>query len=107
MSEVPRLKIKAKTTGGRGSVNFATVVEAMMEVWDELKEAIEDLPEEEQKALRDYFNNFIENEDDLGDILFGTPENFDARVKFLDEAVAKKYTDEIKAKELIVIEDDD
>ena len=42
--------------------------------------------EEEREALKEHFNTFIEGEDDLGDVIFGdSAEDFDSRVKFLDD----------------------
>merc|ERR1712032_703401 len=96
-----KLKVSAKVKSGRGSADATAVVEAMMDAWDDLQEAIGKLNEEEKKQLTDHFNGFIDGEDDLGDILFGSAEDFDSRVKFLDDEVQKKYTDEIKAQEVI------
>ena len=100
------LKVKAKAKSGRGSVDASAVVDAMMTTWDDLQNAIGNLSEEEQQQLKDHFNGFIDGEDDLGDILFGTAEDFDSRVKFLDDEVQKKYTDEIKAQEVIDMSDE-
>ena len=96
-----KLKVSAKVKSGRGSADATAVVEAMMESWDDLQEAIGKLSAEEKKEIEDHFNTFIDGEDDLGTILFGSAEDFDSRVKFLDDEVQKKYTDEIKAQEVI------
>ena len=95
------LRVKAKAKSGRGSIDANAVVEAMMTAWDDLKSAIAGLPENEQQELRDHFNNFIEDEDDLGDILFGDADAFDSKIKFLDDEMLKQYTEEILDKQLI------
>ena len=96
-----KLKVNAKVKSGRGSQDATAVVEALMNVWDDMQEALNGLEGEQQQEIRDHFNSFIPGEDDLGDALFGTGEDFDSRVKFLDDEVQKKYTDEIKAQEVI------
>ena len=96
-----KLKVSAKVKSGRGSADATAVVEAMMDAWEDLQEAINKLSEEEKKEIEDHFNTFIDGEDDLGSILFGSAEDFDSRVKFLDDEVQKQYTEEIKAKEII------
>ena len=47
--------------------------------------------------MKDHFNNFVEGEDDLGDKLFGDWEDFDSRLKYMDDDAVKKYTDELIA----------
>ena len=41
------LRVKAKAKSGRGSVDANAVVEAMQNAWDDLKSAIQGLPEDE------------------------------------------------------------
>ena len=77
-------KIRPKKNG-RGCVDSAAVVDALVEAWDDLIAAIDSLPQEEQDAIKLHFNGLIDGEDDLGDCLFGTAEDFDSRVKFLDD----------------------
>ena len=84
-----KLKIKAKVKDGRGNQDATVVIECCIEVWDDLQEALGKLKEEEKKEIEDHFNAFIEGEDDLGSILFGSAEDFDSRVKFLDDEVQK------------------
>ena len=82
---LPKLKVKAKSKSGRGEVNASAVVDAMRESWSDLQEAIGKLDTSAQDALRAHFNELIEGEEDLGDILFGTADEFDSRVKYLDD----------------------
>ena len=37
----------------------------------------------------------------MGDILFGTADEFDSRLKFLDNEVQQEFTDELIAQEVI------
>ena len=50
------LKVQVKPKEGRGQVDPASVIDSVMEAWDELSEAIGALPEDDQSALREYFN---------------------------------------------------
>ena len=98
-----KLKVNAKVKSGRGSADAAAVVDAMTEVWDDIQTSLAKLTPEESEAIKNHFNSFIEGEDDLGDCLFGTSEDFDSRVKFLEDEVQKKYTDELIAQEFIML----
>ena len=75
-----KLKVKARCKAARGSVNAEAVVEALTETWDDLSEAVNGLDQEEQDQLKDHFNKFIEDHDDLGEILFGDADDFVAAV---------------------------
>ena len=59
------------------------------------------MPEDEQKELRDYFNNFIANEDDLGDSLFGESDEFAARCNMLSDQAFQDFANELVAKQVI------
>ena len=100
-SKFGAMRVKCKSKSGRGTFDAGVVVEAMMEHWKALQSAIEEMGEEKQDELRDHFNDLIDGEPDLGDILFGEPGEFDSRVKFLADDVAKKYTDELIAQEVL------
>ena len=59
---------------------------------------------EEVKVL---LNGLIDEEDDLGSILFGTYDDFQDRVKLLDDAKKQEYTDELQKMGLIEYDDDE
>ena len=99
-----KLKVNAKVKSGRGSADAAAVVEALTEVWDDVQTALGKLSAEESEAIKEHFNKFVDGEDDLGDALFGTAEDFDSRVKFLDDEVQKKYTDELVEQGVITMQ---
>lgn len=44
-----------------------SMLESLFENWDELRQMLEEKPEDEQEAIKDHFNRLIEDEDDLGD----------------------------------------
>ena len=96
-----KLKVNAKVKSGRGSADAAAVVDALTEVWGEVQTALSKLSDSERDDIKKHFNEYVENEDDLGDSLFGSAEDFDSRVKFLDDEVQKKFTDELVAQGII------
>ena len=88
-----KLKIRCKVhTPGRGHVDAFVVIKALKEHWKELHAALEAMPEEERDAFKDHFNNCIEGEQGLGTVLFDSYDNFESRIKFLDEDLQEEYT---------------
>ena|ERR1712013_218157 len=65
------LKLRTKIDGKRGSTDPRSVIELMVEVWNEFSMKITELDSTMQQDIKDHFNGIIEDEDDLGDILFG------------------------------------
>ena len=59
------------------------------------------LSDKELSEIINYFNTFIEGEDDLGDILQGTAEDFESRFKFLSDENQKIYMKELVSEEII------
>ena len=57
--------------------------------------------EADQKMLRDHFNSFDQDNDDLGDILFGDFNDFEQRINLMDEEAASAYTNELQIQEVI------
>ena len=96
-----KLKVKARCINGRGSVDASAVIDAVKNSWSDLQDAIAGLDEAEQVELRNHFNDCIEGETDLGDILFGSADDFESRLKFLDDEVCEEYTEELMAQEVI------
>ena len=78
--------VRPKAKPGRGGLNPEVIFDAVKESWEELQDALDALGDEEQQAVKDYFNSLIEDQDDLGDILFGDDNSdFEARVNMLDD----------------------
>ena len=100
-----KLKINAKPKSGRGfnDAAAAEVIECLVDVWDDMKEALDGLNETDAGNIKDHFNAHIPGEEDLGDILFDSAANFEERTKFLDGETLKKYTDEILEQEVITM----
>ena len=73
-----KLRINAKPKSGRGfnDAAAAEVIECLVDVWDDMKEALDGLNETDAGNIKDHFNTHIPGEDDLGDILFGSADDF-------------------------------
>ena len=98
---VVKLRIKAKSTSCRGTIDQTIIFEALENHWPELQQALEQLPQDEKDAFREHFNNAIEGEDDLGEILFQDHETFKSRIAYLDPTAAEEYAQEILLQEVL------
>ena len=101
-------KIKCVLGGGRlkatrGSADSGAVVEALKDSWQDLQNAIKNMNESDKQELKDHFNGFDEDNDDLGDILFGDFNDFEQRINLMDDAASTAYTNELQAQEVIEI----
>ena len=95
------VKIKIDDTRAVGE-DPGQILEAMSEVWDELQEKLDGMPEKKKEKLLEHFNSVIEGEDDLGDILFGADfASFEKRIKTLDGDNQQKYTDDLQEMEIL------
>ena len=86
-----KLKVKCKVKKSRGMVDAMHIMLALKEHWNDLKEALENLSKEEQDAFKDHFNNCIDGEQGLGEILFDSYDSFESRIKFMDEELQEEY----------------
>ena len=77
----------------------------VMENWDDLNEALSNLEQEDQDAIKQYFNRLVKEEDGLGDILYGTVEDFQQRIAYLQEDDYDTYAKEIDAQEIMIVEE--
>ena len=80
-----KLKVKERSKKDRAGVDSSDVIDAVLNTWGKFQERINAMGAEDKQELREHFNNFIEDEDDLGDALFGTADDFDTRMKFLND----------------------
>ena len=103
-----KLKVKCRMRGARGTADANSIFRVVIESWKDLHEATSNLSPEEQQAVKDHFNNLIDGEDDLGDILFGDDQDgadeFEQRVIQLDSPLQSKYAEELVNAEIIDIE---
>ena len=100
-----KLKVKCRMRGARGTMDANSIFKAVIDSWKDLAEACGNLAPEEQQAVRDHFNNLIEDNDDLGDILFGDDaDEFEQRVIQLDGQLQTRYADELVSAEIIDIQ---
>ena len=95
------VKIKIDDTRAVGT-DPGQILEAMEEVWSELQAKLNGMEEGLQTELQEHFNNLIDGEDDLGDILFGADfASFEKRIKALDDEPKQTYTDALQKKEIL------
>ena len=88
-------KITASTADGRGFGDDPNgVVDSMEAEWDNLKEKLDSNPEMAE-TMKQHFNAYIDGEEDLGDYLFGSFEDFADRIKLLDDEIKQSFTDEL------------
>merc|ERR1712173_495365 len=86
------LKVKAKAKSGRGAKSDPTfVVDTVHGSWEELEEALGRLSADDKQAMKDHFNGLIADEDDLGDALFGTADEFKSRLSYLEGDALKTF----------------
>ena len=58
----------------------------IVEIWDDLQSDLDVEDNEYKEAIKKFFNENIDNSDDLGDMLVGEdPEDFLSAIKNLDE----------------------
>ena len=76
----------------------------MVQSWDELESELAKLDKEDNDLLRGHFNECVEGEDDLGDILFGNREDFITRIDLLDEEPYEEFAAALEKEELIIID---
>ena len=63
------LRVRAKSKPGRGKIDETNIGEVIVEMWDEHKQYLKELNEEEITSLRDHFNN-LGFSDEFGQFLF-------------------------------------
>ena len=97
------IKLKPNAKPGRGNTSDPNVIcDALCDNWDEFKQLLDALPEEEKDALRLHFNSLVDDEDDLGDTLFGDDaDDAQTRFKQLGEAELEKFATELTEKGVI------
>jgi len=95
-------KTRASPRDGRGpSDDPRDIVEELVAVWDDFLEALSEADESVQREIKDHFNNLIEGEPNLGDILFGPVGEFEDSVKILDDELVEIYINELENTEII------
>ena len=95
-----RINVKPKTTRG-ATDDPAAVLEAMVEAWDDLQEAVSGLGDDDATQMKDFFNELNPDVGTLGDILFGDADEFQETVNPMDLKEKKTYVKAIVETELI------
>ena len=92
-----QLKVKAKAKSGRGCMDAQLIEEALIGSWADLQEALQNNPDVKDQVV-EHFNNFNEDYDNLGDVLFGDdPDAFKSALDQLTSTEKMAYFDEIFA----------
>ena len=79
---------------GRGPTDPTYVCELMYASWDELTASFKDLEEGEAEALKDYFNTVCPQQE-LGEYLFRTKEEFKTKTNALGDQNRKLFTNAV------------
>ena len=83
------LRFKLTSKAGRGGCDDpAVVLEAMKNDWESLHSELDQLPEEEQNAMKGHFNEFVADCDTIGDALFD--ESSDEFIQTVDNLETKE-----------------
>merc|ERR1712110_98892 len=77
--------------------NLDAVQVHIVDSWDDFKDALEALSEEESQQLKDHFNNLIEGEenDELGEVLFGDLSDFEQKLCTVSDQDKQTFFDEL------------
>ena len=83
---------------GRGSRDAAAILDILIEDWEEFQSGLNNLDPEDIDKIKVHFNTFIEGEDELGDMLFGSDDDFQCKFNLLSDPVQAQYTNEMLSK---------
>ena len=98
------VKVKIGSTRAVGE-DYNQILDAMSEVWSTLQDKLNSMGESEQEELKENFNKAIPDNDDLGDILFGSDfPSFKKRVENLKDPLPQEYMNMLVESELVQTE---
>ena len=78
-------KLQLKGSETRGTENGESIIGAMIDGWDSLQQHLSALDEGSIADVKQHFNKLINGEDELGDALFGSVDDFTEHVGVLEE----------------------
>ena len=100
--EAPRLvklkplKLKMRQKPGRGTSDPNQIIDNLIENWEDIKNSLKALSEEEQDEMKQFFNEFTEEADSLGDSLFGDDASeFKTDIGFISDDAKKNFTEKL------------
>ena len=100
--KIPALQAKpSKTVKPNGHPDAEFIIGRLVDAWDDLQEKVMALNDGDKEKIEEYFNQLIEDENDLGTVLFGTAEDFDSRFRFLSSENKELYTRELVFQKVI------
>ena len=79
------IKHKLEFKGKRGAEDGASIIQAVIDGWDSLQQHLQALDEGSVADVKQHFNKLINGEDELGDALFGSVDDFTEHVGGLNE----------------------
>ena len=88
-----KLNIQTRRKPGRsGEIDTTYVIEVLKEDWSALQDGLNTMSKEEKDAVKKYFNEICpEDDDELGDVLFGDVDDFDAQIQALNDEPKAKF----------------
>ena len=100
------LHVRPALSKGRGTVTAEAVIDAMKDCWNDMATAIdENLSKAQQTEMLEHFNNLIEDHDELGELLFGDYDDFEAGMDMLSAEQKAKFCNELQEAEIITIDE--
>ena len=94
--------IKVKLTGkaSRGCEDIEAIVDSVKDAWGDLNSELHSLPADEQENMKKHFNELVDDKE-LGEILFGSVEEFTDKLSDLDNDEQKVFFEELFKTEII------
>ena len=90
-------KFKIRPQSKRGSCDPNAVIEALQQNWDDFQQQLSQVSDEESEEIKQYFNELLEDDNELGDKLFHDeydgPGNLGQALVDLGPACVKKFTE--------------
>ena len=88
--------VKATCRPGRGTIDSAAIKDAMTNSWNELEENREEIEENEKNEIKAHFNA-LDEDVNLGDLLFGDCDDFSAGLASLSNEKKMAFFNELFA----------
>ena len=78
--------------GGRADDDAISFAYVIIDMWEDIQSDIDEEGEEYREMVKSIFNEYIDNSDDLGDVLVGEdPNDFLSAIKNLDEVAREQF----------------
>ena len=94
------LKVKLSGNATRGCEDIEAIVDSVKDAWGDLNSELHSLPAEEQDNMKKHFNELVDDKE-LGEVLFGSVEEFTDKLSDLDNDEQKMFFEELFKTEII------